>query len=144
MSNHRWNGNRCVRCELKRKSDFKKTSFGMEGRPIYAYPGEKVWTRQMPDCVDVRVVDKEFIIKSVSDYFGVNIFEKRKKWEIVLPRQIAIALLHTFAPMTYSDIGELFSSDHTTMIWAKRKVWDLCATDPAIRKVVIELETMIE
>ncbi len=144
MSYHKWNGNMCVNCGLRRKSDFRINAGKMEGKPVYAHPGEKIWSDKMPECVDIRVIGERVIINTVNNYFGVDIFEKTRREEVVLPRQIAQTLLHTFSPTTFKSIAKLFHSDHATVMASKRKIWNMCRIYPDVRQKVIELETMIE
>jgi len=66
------------------------------------------------------------IIKTVSDFYEIeekNIFEKSRKKEFVLPRQIAMYLLREDFNGSYPYIGQKFGGrDHTTVIHAYEKI----------------------
>lgn len=72
---------------------------------------------------ELRVGD---IQKAIIDTFGVSIFDffsKRKTADVVLPRQIAMALVKRLTTKSMPDIGRRFGGrDHTTVLHAVRKI----------------------
>lgn len=66
------------------------------------------------------------IIKIIADYFDIPekaIFERTRKTDIVLPRQIAMYLIREDLQGSYPAIGEKFGGrDHTTAIHAYEKI----------------------
>ncbi len=66
------------------------------------------------------------IIKTVADFYEIeekNLFEKSRRKEYVLPRQIAMYLLREDFNGSYPYIGQKFGGrDHTTVIHAYEKV----------------------
>ncbi|AKG94220.1 replication initiation protein [Polaribacter phage P12002L] len=70
----------------------------------------------------------KLIIKLVNNYFSVECNVKYRNDSVVLPRQIAIYLIHRNIVLSLAEIGKLFVSrknthlDHSTIIHNKNKV----------------------
>lgn len=70
----------------------------------------------------------KLIIKLVNNYFSVECNVKNRKDSVVLPRQIAIYLIHENIVLSLAEIGKLFVSrinknlDHSTILHNKNKV----------------------
>lgn len=66
------------------------------------------------------------IIKLIAEYFDISeriMFERTRKTDIVLPRQIAMYLIREDLQGSYPSIGEKFGGrDHTTAIHAYEKI----------------------
>ena len=66
------------------------------------------------------------VIKLVSEYYGIperTMFERTRKTDVVLPRQIAMYLIREDLQGSYPAIGEKFGGrDHTTAIHAYEKI----------------------
>ncbi len=77
------------------------------------------------------------IIKTVADFYEVEeqyLFEKSRKKEYVLPRQIAMFLLRADFNGSYPYIGKKFGGrDHTTVIHAYEKVSDGLKKDQRLK-----------
>lgn len=89
---------------------------------------------------------KNKILDIVCSYFRVNMKQlvgKRRKREIVLPRQIAIVMLRKYTDMGINKIGDVFDRDHTTCIAATKAISDQCFSNPIIRDYVREIENKI-
>src|SRR5436190_4167549 len=88
-------------------------------------------------------VSVDFIQKTVSDYFKVNLDSmkgKIKKREIVIPRQVAMYFCKRYTQLTLALIGENFGGrDHSTVIHALESVEDMMKTDPNFKNSVDEL-----
>jgi chromosomal replication initiator protein len=81
----------------------------------------------------------ELIQKTVADHFKLKIAdlksEKRLK-SFVFPRQIAIFLCRELTKASYPEIGERFGGkDHSTVIYAVKKMTGLMEHDPDINAV---------
>ena len=78
-------------------------------------------------------VSVDFIQKTVSEYFKVNLESlksKIKKREIVIPRQVAMYFCKRYTQLTLALIGENFGGrDHSTVIHALESVEDMMKTD---------------
>lgn len=65
------------------------------------------------------------IIHIVTEYFGIpeeEILGKSQSRDCVLPRQIAMYLCRTELEMTYAQIGDLFSRDHSTVMSSTKSI----------------------
>ncbi|HAF94522.1 MAG: hypothetical protein A2X34_04165 [Elusimicrobia bacterium GWC2_51_8] len=77
-------------------------------------------------------VNIELIKKVVGEKFNVDVkdFNSKKKTDaIAFPRQIAMYLACELTDMSLPDIGEAFSRDHTTVMYARDKIRQLLHTD---------------
>lgn len=87
----------------------------------------------------------EKILSQVSEYYGVDVFQKTHRRDISFPRFVAMYLLVVFTDMKLADIGRLWpSSDHSMVIYANKQVRAICRFNPEIRKQIIELESKLE
>jgi chromosomal replication initiator protein len=88
-------------------------------------------------------VSVDFIQKTVSEYFKVNmesLKSKIKKREIVIPRQVAMYFCKRYTQLTLALIGENFGGrDHSTVIHALESVEDMMKTDANFKLSVDEL-----
>jgi len=72
-----------------------------------------------------KKISDEQIIKAVANFFNVSVEDlltKKRKKEIVEPRQIIVYLLRELLNMSYPYIGEKIGRDHTTAIHAYEKI----------------------
>jgi len=77
-------------------------------------------------------VEIELIKTVVGEKFNIDAkdFNSRKKTEAVaFPRQIAMYLACELTDMSLPDIGEAFSRDHTTVMYARDKISRMLHTD---------------
>lgn len=90
----------------------------------------------------------ERIVQKVAAYFNVKtkeILSNRRTQKIVLPRQVAMYLAkkHTDTPLV--EIGRRFGGkDHSTVIYAIKKVEQKLKKDPLFRDMLEELEKMLK
>ena len=80
-----------------------------------------------------RLLTVESIQKAVAEYFRLRVSDltsKRRSRSIVRPRQIAMALARELTNRSFPEIGAAFGDrDHTTILYACRKVETLRKTD---------------
>jgi chromosomal replication initiator protein len=80
------------------------------------------------------------IQKTVAQYYGVKVddlLSKRRTKSIVIPRQIAIYLARELTNKSLPELGGLFGGrDHTTVLYACRKVEGLLSSDIKIKEDV--------
>ncbi len=85
-----------------------------------------------------RQVAIENIQKTVADYYKLKIsdlFAKKRTQAIARPRQIAMHLAKELTNLSYTEIGNAFGGrDHTTVLYALRKVDELRANDTNTRR----------
>jgi chromosomal replication initiator protein len=86
----------------------------------------------------------EFIQKSVSEYYGIDIVDlkaKTRKKEIVIARQVSMYFCKEFTNHSLKSIGYHFGGrDHSTVIHAITTVNDIMETDSSFRNTVNELK----
>jgi hypothetical protein len=90
------------------------------------------------------------IQRVVAHYFGIPLREMtsaRRSREVARPRQVAIYLARELTPFSLPMIGKLFGNrDHTTILYAIRKIGDLDENDPLmsldINNLLGELEPL--
>ncbi len=85
-----------------------------------------------------RQVAIENIQKTVADYYKLKVsdlFAKKRTQAIARPRQVAMHLAKELTNLSYTDIGNAFGGrDHTTVLYALRKVEELRANDTNLRR----------
>jgi len=95
-----------------------------------------------------REVSPENIQKAVADHFGVKVSElrsDRKHKVIAMPRQVAMYLMRTMTRCSFPDIGQRFGGrDHTTVMYAVKKIEKKLADDVSLRSTVDALRKKIE
>lgn len=86
----------------------------------------------------------EFIQKSVSEYYGIDVLDlkaKTRKKEIVIARQVSMYFCKEFTNHSLKSIGYHFGGrDHSTVIHAITTVNDMMETDSSFRNAVNELK----
>lgn len=89
-------------------------------------------------AVQNRQVSIENIQKTVADYYKIKVSEmysKKRTRNIARPRQIAMALAKELTQLSLPDIGDAFGGrDHTTVLYACRKITDLKTTNGEISR----------
>ena len=89
-------------------------------------------------AIQAKLVTIENIQKSTAEYFKLRvavILSKKKSRSIARPRQIAMALTKELTNHSLPEIGEAFGGrDHTTVLYACRKVKELRESDPMINE----------
>ena len=70
-------------------------------------------------------IDPLWVISMTADYFNIsvsNLTSKKRIRRYVMARHVSIWLIRNTTDLILSDIGKYFSSDHTTVIHALKKV----------------------
>jgi len=85
-----------------------------------------------------RQISIENIQKTVADYYNMRVVDlksKKRSRQIARPRQIAMSLAKELTNLSLPDIGDSFGGrDHTTVLYACRKVDELVLSDARIRE----------
>jgi chromosomal replication initiator protein len=106
---------------------------------------------QQPICVDIakealkdllavqhRQISIENIQKLVADFYRIKVAEmysKKRTRNLVRPRQIAMHLAKELTDLSLPEIGQAFGGrDHTTVLHAYRKIEELKASDPGLKR----------
>ena len=74
----------------------------------------------------IKKISMGKLIKTIADFYNIEekyLFEKTRRKEVVIPRQIAMYLLREDLNISYPFIGDKFGGrDHTTVIYAYEKI----------------------
>ncbi len=94
-----------------------------------------------------RQISIENIQKTVADYYNMRVVElksKKRSRQIARPRQIAMALAKELTNLSLPDIGDSFGGrDHTTVLYACRKVDELIKSDSRIKEDYEKLQKIM-
>ncbi len=92
-------------------------------------------------------ITPETVINAVTGFYHIeksDIVGKSKKKEIVIPRQICCYLMCELLSLPLVSIGkELGGRDHTTMLYSRDKVEEMCRTNDRIAKDVDDIKNII-
>ncbi len=112
-----------------------------------------------PTIDNVKTLVKEFLgsasrrlnpasITSVTaDVFGVNkeaLKGKKRKREILVPRQVAMFLIRDLTNLPLEEIGEYFDRDHSTVVNSIKRVNTLMDQDPSFKRQVEEVKRSLD
>ena len=85
-----------------------------------------------------RLITIENTQKTVAEFYKIRVSDllsSRKSRNIARPRQMAMALTKELTEHSLPEIGDAFGGrDHTTVLYACRKIAELCDTDGRIRE----------
>lgn len=89
-------------------------------------------------AIQFRQISIENIQRTVADYYKLKVAEmysKKRSRNVARPRQMAMALAKELTQHSLPDIGEAFGGrDHTTVLHACRKIAELRAENPEIKR----------
>ena len=92
-------------------------------------------------------ITADAVISAVTSYFHIakkDLVGKSKKKEVTWPRQICCYLMCELLSLPLYSIGqELGGRDHTTIIYARDKVEDLCRVNDKVAKDVDDIKNII-
>ena len=99
-----------------------------------------------PEHEDKKVT-VELIKNVVSDKYNIELkdFNTKKRSEVIaFPRQVAMYLACSLTEMSLNDIGDAFSRDHATVLYAKNKIGQMVQTDPYFNETLNQMITKIK
>ncbi|MDE7181670.1 MAG: chromosomal replication initiator protein DnaA [Clostridia bacterium] len=92
-------------------------------------------------------ITSESVISAVTSFYRINkedIVGKSKKKEIVIPRQICCYLMCELLSLPLISIGkELGGRDHTTILYSRDKIDEMCRVNDKIAKDVDDIKNII-
>ena len=92
-------------------------------------------------------ITPQAILNAVTGYYHIaqgDITGKSKKKEIVIPRQICCYLMCELLSLPLISIGkELGGRDHTTILYSRDKVDEMCRVNDKIAKDVDDIKNII-
>lgn len=87
-----------------------------------------------------------YIERMVCEYFGEDYYSirvKSNKHELVMCRYITMFLVRRYTTLSFSKIGKLFETDHSTALKAVKKIGELVQNNDKIREQVRLIEMKI-
>jgi len=94
-----------------------------------------------------KQITAELIMRTVSDYYGLNINEMTgatRKREITVPRQIAMYLTREMTGMSLPQIGMVFGGrDHTTVMHSCRIVEERTKENAGMKNIVDDIQQLV-
>jgi chromosomal replication initiator protein len=94
-----------------------------------------------------QAINPEHIVGVVASVFGIErerLVGRERTQEIVLPRQVAMYLLHKETHQSLPQIGQAFGGrDHTTVMYACDKVAGLIERDDRMRSRVLQIKEQL-
>lgn len=119
----------------------------LNGQPVDIQLAEHVLKDLLTD-EDIQEITADLVIGETADYFGVSVEDlesKSRTRTIVSARQIAMYLLRELTEMSLPKIGDVLGGrDHTTVMYADRKIRELMSERRAIYNQVTELTNKIK
>lgn len=124
------------------------TAFASLNRqPVDMELAESVLRDLIPDDTEVEV-DAQRIISETADYYGFEISQltgSSRTKSIVMARQIAMYLCRELTDLSLPKIGQEFGGkDHTTVMYADRKIRELMSEKRTIYNQITELTNTIK
>jgi len=83
--------------------------------------------------LEVNVEILKDLIEKCSGFSILELSSTSQKRELVLPRQVHMAMLHKTFGLSQSDSGKTYGKDHTTVIHGCKTVTNLYQTDKIFR-----------
>ena len=115
-------------------------------QPFMTVLGKESCQQVKSELTDLELAD--LIIRICATFYFVptsKIKEQGKpKGELKKVRQVATALVLKYTRLTLKKTGEIFNCDHSTVIFRRQTVYDLCDIDQAYRADYETLQTKIE
>lgn len=104
---------------------------GLKGEFKFCYNAE----RRAEDIVAVVAQHYNVKLEEIKGHSRVN--------KISFCRQVIIFFLRRYTQMSLKEVGRMLNKDHTTAVYAVRRISDLMETDEIFRREVQGLEVLI-
>ena len=91
-------------------------------------------------------INAEAVISAVTSYFRISrndLIGKSKKKEVTVPRQICCYLMCELLTLPLISIGKVLGRDHTTILYSRDKIADMCRVNDKIAKDVDDIKNII-
>lgn len=89
----------------------------------------------------------EHITQIVADFFGMKydrVFEKSRKREVIIVRQIAIYLIKKNTYKSLHAIGNFFNKNHSTVVFSVTAVENDMATNIEFKEYINRIQNIID
>lgn len=94
------------------------------------------------ETVDMEQLKISHILRAVCSFYGLTeteIKSDRRFNSITRPRMVAAYLARTLTTASWGQIGRVLRKDHTTIMYACRKLGPTAKDDPEIQKILAAL-----
>ena len=119
------------------------TYSSLSGSEITVERAEELLHAQIEQEIAERNISLELIQRTVASHFGISIAdllgEKRNK-NIAEPRMVAMYLCRELTKCSSNEIGAAFGKNHATILYAEKKVPQLCDKDDSMRRAVAQIK----
>jgi len=98
-------------------------------------------------CPATVPLDVSLIQRVVARHYGVTeeaMRGKRRTSTVVTARQVAMYLARSIAKLSYVEIGRQFGKDHSTVLFAVRKIERLRESDPTTGAALDQIQSALE
>lgn len=89
-----------------------------------------------------RRLNPSSITSAVGEYFGINpnaLKGKKRKREILVPRQVSMFLLRDLTNLSLEEIGNYFDRDHSTVLNAIKRINSLISEDSFFKRKILDI-----
>ncbi len=89
-----------------------------------------------------RRLNPSSITSTVGDFFGVNpnaLKGKKRKREILVPRQISMFLIRDLTDLSLEEIGDFFERDHSTVLNAIKRVNSMMSDNSLFKRKILDI-----
>ena len=119
------------------------TYASLSGAELTISQAEDLLHAQIEQEIASRNVSPETIQRTVATHFGISIAdllgEKRNK-NIAEPRMVAMYLCRELTTCSSNEIGAAFGKNHATILYAEKKVPQLCEKNDTLRRAVTQIK----
>lgn len=119
------------------------TYASLSGAELTIAQAEDLLHAQIEQEIASRNVSPETIQRTVAAHFGITIAdllgEKRTK-NIAEPRMVAMYLCRELTSCSSNEVGAAFGKNHATILYAEKKVPQLCEKNDALRRAVTQIK----
>ncbi|MBQ7206989.1 MAG: chromosomal replication initiator protein DnaA [Lentisphaeria bacterium] len=119
------------------------TCASLSGEEVTVSRAEDLLHAQIEQEIASRNVSPETIQRTVAAHFGISIAdllgEKRTR-NIAEPRMVAMYLCRELTSCSSTEVGAAFGKNHATILYAEKKVPQLCEANESLRRAVTQIK----
>ncbi|MBI3601812.1 MAG: chromosomal replication initiator protein DnaA [Candidatus Omnitrophica bacterium] len=117
----------------------------LEEKPVNLAVAKTVLKHMVKEMV--KTISVDMVQKEVAEFFNLTLYDLKNKSRhknVVVPRQVAMYLSRKLTAHSLPEIGAAFGGkDHTTILYAVKKVEEVLLKDEQIRKIVETLKNSL-
>ena len=102
--------------------------------------------RDLLDKESQAIINVDIIQRTVAEHFDLrhsDILGKKRSRDIAWPRQLAMHLSRTMTSQSFPVIGEAFSRNHATILYANEQVSEKAKNNPALQQTLAILKNKV-